>query len=142
MPDAAHHCEAWPLADGRTLHTCSECGSWALDHPPTFPCEADLWQAGYEAGYRMGIAAVRPGAVQLRVQKEISERLAAKVMVLERAVQAVRDLAVRAVPGLSGPPKDCTNNCRTGDCDCSGNWVALAWSLDPAKVLAALGGEQ
>lgn len=61
---------------------------------------------------------------------------------LRAAVRAVRDLAVRAVPGLSGPPKDCTNNCWTGDCDCSGNWVALAWSLDPAKVLAALGGEQ
>lgn len=91
MPEA-HNCDAWPLADGRILHTCSACGSWALDHPPTLPCEADIWHAGYEAGYRMGLAAERPGAVQLRVQREISERLAAKVMVLERTVLAVANL--------------------------------------------------
>jgi hypothetical protein len=49
------------------------------------------------------------------------------------AVQAAYDASK---PALSTHPKDCTNNCYDGPCDCSGEWQVKGWTFDPASVPA------
>lgn len=56
-------------------------------------------------------------------------------------IQRVRDLAKAAKPGVSLSPLDCTNMCSQGDCDCSGEFRVVEWTLDPAAVVAILDGE-
>jgi hypothetical protein len=49
------------------------------------------------------------------------------------AVQAAYEASKAA---LSTHPKDCTNNCYDGPCDCSGQWQVKGWTFDPAPVPA------
>lgn len=39
------------------------------------------------------------------------------------------------VPALNIPPKDCTNHCSDGPCDCSGEWQVLAFSFESVQSL-------
>lgn len=51
-----------------------------------------------------------------------------------RALRAVLGAADDARPDLFIPPADCTDECATGPCRCSGKSRPVAWSLDPATV--------
>ena len=54
------------------------------------------------------------------------------------ALDAVLALCADARGSLGLPPIDCSNACGDGPCDCSGITRTVAWTLDPAKVRAAI----
>jgi hypothetical protein len=59
----------------------------------------------------------------------------------EQQRQAVLSLCVAARVGSSMRPIDCTDSCLDSDCDCSGKFRAMSWTLDPAAVAASLGAD-
>ncbi len=63
---------------------------------------------------------------------------AAVERIMTERLAAIEALVDTARPGLSLPPLDCTNVCQNDACNCSGNFRATAWTLDPEAVRAAL----
>jgi hypothetical protein len=57
-------------------------------------------------------------------------------------IDAALALCDAARVGTSAAPRDCTEACGDGGCNCSGLFRALSWSLDPDAVRAALVGDQ
>lgn len=53
----------------------------------------------------------------------------------------VETLARSARPGLSLAPDVGAVECLNDACNCSGDYQATAWTLDPTAVLAALNGD-
>jgi hypothetical protein len=69
-------------------------------------------------------------------------RCVARQRDLQARIDAALALCDTARVGTSAAPRDCTEACGDGDCNCSGLFRALSWSLDPEAVRAALVGDQ
>ncbi len=54
------------------------------------------------------------------------------------AQDRIREIVDAAKPGLTGRPRDCTDHCGDGLCDCSGEWRVLAWDIDVPALREAL----
>lgn len=56
------------------------------------------------------------------------------IVKVQKALIALQQAVDGAEPAISIRPEDCTDACGDADCNCSGVFRAMAWTLNPDDV--------